>query len=275
MTAVLAPLAILLAAFWDAWRWCAERAAAEPEDMAPLAAGAALLLILGARRAAQGYALQRPPLAPLTVMLLLYAAASLTAPPLLRAMIASTATLYCLHRMIWPAAPSVSFWGVTLLAAPILPSLQFYLGYPMRIVSASLTVGLLQLQGLPVSRQGVLLVWRDQLLQFDAPCSGVRMLWTGLLFTLAVCLIHRFRPSLVAAAMAISLAMTLLGNALRAASLFYLETAPFAERLAAFDPSIGRWGHEAAGLAAFAMTMAATLMILNRLAAWDRNAVTS
>jgi exosortase/archaeosortase family protein len=269
---VFAPLAVLLAAFWDAWRRCIGRALADPESMGPLAAVALILLVLGGRRLARGQPLRTPPLALLTALLLLYMAACAWGPPLTRTMIAATATLYCLHRMIWPEAPSPAFWGAALLAAPVLPSLQFYLGYPMRAASAALTVAMLQLQGLPAERRGVMLIWGERMLQFDAPCSGVRMLWTGLLFTLAVCLLYRFRPALVVAAVVASLAMTVLGNALRAASLFYLETGPQAKRLAAFDPSFGGWAHEAAGLVAAGLTLGATFLILNGMAAWNRGA---
>ena len=43
--------------------------------------------------------------------------------------------------------PPLAFWGLVALSLPVLPSLQFVLGYPMRIVSATLTVGLLQPAG--------------------------------------------------------------------------------------------------------------------------------
>jgi hypothetical protein len=84
----------------------------------------------------------------------------------------------------------VAFWGLIALALPVLPSLQFTLGYPMRVISATLAVGLLQAQGLMVARQGTFLLWRDEMVQFDAPCSGVSMLWASLLLTLMGCVVR-------------------------------------------------------------------------------------
>jgi hypothetical protein len=43
------------------------------------------------------------------------------------------------------------------------------LALPPRLVSAALTVALLQAQGLVIDRQGIFLVWRDEMIQFDAP----------------------------------------------------------------------------------------------------------
>src|ERR1700738_5023470 len=83
---------------------------------------------------------------------------------------------------------------ITALALPVLPSLQFTLGYPMRIISAALAVPLLRAHGLDVARQGTFLLWRDEMIQFDAPCSGVNMLWAGLLLTPVGCVLLRLHP---------------------------------------------------------------------------------
>src|SRR5262249_56914005 len=103
--------------------------------------------------------------------------------------------------------PPVAFWGLVALALPVLPSLQFTLGYPMRVVSATLSVGLLQAHGLMVARQGTFLVWRGELIQFDAPCSGVNMLWAGLLLTLMGCVLLHFGAIKVIVAVPLSLVL--------------------------------------------------------------------
>ena len=125
------------------------------------------------------------------------------------------------------------------------------------LVSAALTVVLLRAQGLDVARQGTFLVWRSEMLQFDAPCSGVNMLWAGLLVALMGALalnLGRVRTALVVAA---SIALTLAGNVLRATSLFFVETGRIA--------SLPSWGHEAVGIAAFLMAAAGLLWTLHRL----------
>ncbi|WP_034923523.1 archaeosortase/exosortase family protein, partial [Candidatus Accumulibacter vicinus] len=58
-------------------------------------------------------------------------------------------------------------------------SLQFYGGYPLRVLAGSLAVALLQLNGLAVERAGAVLLWDGRQIAIDAPCSGLRMLWAG------------------------------------------------------------------------------------------------
>jgi exosortase/archaeosortase family protein len=137
------------------------------------------------------------------------------------------------------------------------PSLQFVLGYPMRIVCAALSVGLLQAHGLAVERQGTFLVWQDELIQFDAPCSGVNMLWAGLLLTLMGCVLFRFNALKVMIAVALSLVLAIACNVLRATSLFYVE--------AGLLPQAQPWWHEGIGIAAFTVSAVATLWLLTRL----------
>jgi exosortase/archaeosortase family protein len=131
------------------------------------------------------------------------------------------------------------------------------LGYPMRLVSAALTVGLLQAHGLSVARQGTFLVWRDELIQFDAPCSGVSMLWAGLLLTLMGCVLFRFGVIKVMIAVTLSLVLAITCNVLRATSLFYVE--------AGLLPQAQAWWHEGIGIAAFTLSAAVTLWLLMRL----------
>src|SRR5262249_8945245 len=148
-----------------------------------------LLGVLGAARRTQRAALRSLPLMPVAVLLMAYALSFFALPPIARAAIAIAPTLFCLHVAAFTEPPPVGFWGLVALGLPVRPSLQFTLGYPMRVVCAALSVGLLQAHGLAVERQGTFLVWRGEMIQFDAPCSGVNMLWAGLLLTLMGCVL--------------------------------------------------------------------------------------
>src|SRR5262245_56142317 len=90
------------------------------------------------------------PLFPFAFLLAAFAASYAVLPPIARAAIAIAATLYCAHVAAFKERPPVAFWGLMALALPVVPSLQFMLGYPMRLVSAALTVALLQAHGLSV-----------------------------------------------------------------------------------------------------------------------------
>jgi exosortase/archaeosortase family protein len=250
----LAILAITIAATWDAWVWYCRRVAAAPEEAAALA----LLVGLPAALAIPRLARRRPdidvPLLPMALLLAAYAAGQSFVPPIIRSAIAVAAVLLPLYVAAFRERPPAAFWGLAMLAMPVLPSLQFTLGYPMRVISASLTSALLAMQGLDVSRQGTFLVWRGEIVQFDAPCSGVNMLWAGLLLTLVACLLFRLCVVRVAAAVMLSVAITLAANVLRAASLFYVE--------AGLIEQAPPWWHEGVGVVAFAMSAAVTLWMV-------------
>src|SRR5262245_43248095 len=254
--------ALVLAATWDAWRWYALRVWDSPEEAASLVLTIVFLGALGvARRRNEAMPL---PLVPIAFLLAAFAASHAFLPPIARTAVAVATTLYCCHLAAFKERPPAAFWGLVALALPVVPSLQFTLGYPMRLVSAALTVGLLQAHGLAVTRQGTFLLWRDELIQFDAPCSGVSVLWAGLLLTLMGCVLLRFGIIKVMLAVVFSLVLAIACNVLRATSLFYVE--------AGLIPHAQAWWHEGIGIAAFALSAAITLWLLTRLR--GREAVT-
>jgi exosortase/archaeosortase family protein len=93
------------------------------------------------------------------------------------------------------------------------------------------------------------------LVQIDAPCSGVRMLWAGLF--LAAIVSWRLRAAAAAACLAAAVAAVVLANALRSAALFLPEAGLL--RVPAF-------AHEAVGLVAFALAAALVAVVARRLA---------
>jgi len=247
--------ALVVAATWDAWHWYVQRVWESPEESASLVLTVVFLGALGvARRRNEAMPL---PLVPIAFLLAAFAASHAFLPPIARTAVAVATTLYCCHLAAFKERPPVAFWGLVALALPVVPSLQFMLGYPMRLVSAALTVGLLQAHGLSVARQGTFLLWRDELIQFDAPCSGVNMLWAGLLLTLMGCVLFRFGVIKVMIAVALSLVLAIACNVLRATSLFYVE--------AGLLPHAQAWWHEGIGIAAFTLSAAVTLWLLTRL----------
>lgn len=249
--------ALVAAATWDAWRWYLARVSAAPEEAAALALTVAFLGMVGVARLSRSASPRPLPLVPVALLLAAYAASYALLPPIVRAAIAISATLYCFHLAAFRERPPIAFWGLVALALPVLPSLQFTLGYPMRVVSAALTVGLLQAHGLMVARQGTFLVWRDEMVQFDAPCSGVNMLWAGLLLALMGCVLLRLGALKVMIAVILSVALAIACNVLRASSLFYIESG--------FVPQAPGWWHDGTGVAAFMLSAAVTLWLLGRL----------
>lgn len=249
--------AIVAVATWDAWRWYFSRISDTPEEAAALVLTVAFLGLVGIARRSRPAAISSLPTLAVAALLAFFAAAHSVLPPIILAAIAVSLTLFCLHVAMFKEQPPVAFWGLVSLALPVLPSLQFTLGYPMRVVSAALTAMLLQAHGLAVTRQGTFLLWRDEAIQFDAPCSGVNMLWAGLLLTLMGGVLFRFGTLRMLLALAGAVIVVVIGNVLRASSLFYVETGLL--------PQAPAWWHDAIGLFAFAMSAVTILWVLTRL----------
>jgi exosortase/archaeosortase family protein len=241
----------LLCAGWPVLRWYALRlgdGSDEPHGLAALAAA----LIFAPWRA------WREPLPPrrhatLAALLLVYCAAFPFAPPLARAL------LFVVPFGVAAAPGGFAFaWSALLaLSLPLIATLQFYLGYPLRALTAALAAPLLALGGLRVESSGTTLAWAGERVIVDTPCSGLRMLWTGLV--LAAVLACRLR--LDARATLILFRQTALAvfvaNTLRAAFVFCLETGLWP------DPP---WAHEAVGLALFAAVALGVISLAERRA---------
>lgn len=237
-------LPMMLAAFWDAWRLLGGRYG-DGSSAVPLLAMIVALAVPVARQVRVGAQPELPPPL-LCAMLAAYAIAALFAPALVQIGVAVASVLVLVARASGRRLPSAPLAALGLLVLPVLPSLDFALAYPMRVVCAGLTATLLRLNGIAVGVDGVALRWGGEMLLFDAACSGVRMLWAALFLVSAIALAAGFGPWRYAKGIAVALAVTIAGNALRAASLFYVENG-FVEGLR------GPVVHEAVGVAAFAL----------------------
>lgn len=253
-----AVISIVAASTWSSWFWYAQRISATPEEGLALLLTALLVTGTGLAKHARQETL---PLGPIAALLALYALTTVTLPPIFPAAFSAVLVLGLLYRVLHGASPPVAFYGLVALSLPVVPSLQFVLGYPMRLVSASATVALLELQGLAVAREGTYLVWAGERIQFDAPCSGVNMLWAGLTLTLMACTLWRSRLAMTAIALLLTVISTIAANVLRATSLFYVEAGVF--KISA--PGL----HEGIGIIAFVISALAMLFVLQRLRTWE------
>lgn len=247
-------LAALALACWPVWRWYAVRVTESADEMWGLLALLTAVLFI-ARQRLRG-AVTSPNLTLPACLLVVYAVTYHFFPPLLRAVIAFT-TIGCLF-----GAPcekgnfQFGLLGLLYLALPVIPSLQFYGGYPLRVTIASVSAPLLRLGGLAVFQDGTCLQWGSQLIWIDAPCSGIRMLWAGLYLACTLACLYELRwPQTLLALCAAGL-MIMVGNIFRALALFYLE-AGLVEAPA--------WAHSYVGLFAFAVIALGIAAALRRL----------
>ncbi|MEO7241273.1 MAG: exosortase Q [Variovorax sp.] len=236
------------------WRWMARRANDGSDDPLGILALVALAVFVWQQRAALRVA---PRLGWLSLALAGSVGATLlrgsaaggsasllgAAPPLVVGLIAVLAVACALLAFLPRQMAATPILGLAVLALPLLSSLQFYAGYPLRLVTAEASRWLLA-PAFEVVREGSSLVIDGRLVIVDAPCSGVQMAWLGY-FT--ACVVAAFcRPLGVALRDATFLArlplvgaLVLAGNIVRNSALVGCEGA---------GAPLAPWAHQALGL---------------------------
>ena len=132
--------------------------------------------------------------------------------------------------------------GLAVLALPLLSSLQFYAGYPLRVVTAEASRWLLA-PGFDVAREGTSLMVDGRLVIVDAPCSGVQMVWLGYFTACAVALWARRSDKAFLRRLPMVGVLVLAGNVVRNSVLIAFEGAGHA---------LAPWAHNALGLVVLA-----------------------
>ena len=214
-------LAGLLAAFWPVWIWFARGVADQSNDYTSVLATATAMLVLVRTSCVRppSFALALPAAAMvLYIAAVVYGAATAIGAAFACLALAALASAYRLGKRC-----DLAFAALCMLALPLAATLQFYLGYPLRVVAGVLTAALLKMNGLAVLREGASLVWDGRVIAIDAPCSGVRMLWTGCYLACALCALLGMGAGRTCAALVGAIGVVVMANALRAASLFYME----------------------------------------------------
>lgn len=237
-------LSALFVALWPHWIYVARRlvdGSDEPWGVLAWLTVVALLL--------RDHALLAQPtrsaLVASAMLAIVAAAAQLVLPDLAAAALAMLALgLYLVHALRRPATPLIV---LLLLALPIIASLQFYLGFPLRVLAAHASAWMLWVGGLDATAAGASIVYDGTTVLIDAPCAGIGMLWLG---SYAAALLSYLqgadaRKSLVNGVVAALL--VLLANIVRNTILFFPEAG-----LANWPA----WSHEAVGLAAFMAAIA-------------------
>lgn len=251
-----APFVLLSAACWPVLIWYGRGSfdgSNEPWGLLALATAALLLW-----RVTPATPLNRPFALP-AACLLLYSLATLVALPVsLRAIVAALAMAALGSACRLGRRLDLPLLALALLALPLTATLQFYAGYPLRLLAGGLAVVLLQANGLAVVLDGAVFLWDGRQIAIDAPCSGIRMLWAGGYLIAAAAALFRFNSRQSLLAVGLTLAVVVAANAIRAAALFYLETGLL---------PLPAWTHEAAGMSVF---IAAGLIIVHGLVRIDR-----
>ncbi|AEG91115.1 exosortase Q [Ramlibacter tataouinensis] len=255
-------LALLAAALWPTWWWMGRRLADGSDDPLGLLALAALAVLAWRSR----HRLRAAPrlgwlLAALGCVLLATAGQGLL-PPLALALASLLGLAAGLAAFLPPGTPRAPVTGLAVLSLPLLASLQFYAGYPLRVLTAEASRWLLGLV-FRVEREGATLWVEGRRVIVDAPCSGVQMVWFGY-FTacVAALLLARGDRAFLTRLPAVG-ALVLAGNVLRNTLLVAAEGA---------GRPLPGWAHEVAGLAVLAAVCAGVGWVMSRPEATRRPA---
>ncbi|MBH1965630.1 MAG: exosortase Q [Comamonadaceae bacterium] len=234
-------IALQTVALWPTWRWMATRVSDGSDDPLGLLAIAAIAVLVWSVR---GQLRSAPRLSWMAVAVVgTLAATSMrgAVTPLATSLLAVvswacglTAFLPSVRRgamhasngVLWPAprhaVATVPVLGLAVLALPLIASLQFYAGYPLRVLTAEASRWLLAV-GFAVQREGSSLLVNGHLVIVDAPCSGVQMAWAGYFTACAVALFKGQDNRGFALRLPLVGLTVLAGNVLRNTALVALE----------------------------------------------------
>ena len=237
------PLLVALAA-WPSAAWAVRRLLDDSDDPLGIVALGALMMALWHAR---GRFARAPRLGTMAIAAMLVVVANVPSaalPDLVRALLASLAIVFSLAAIAEPDEPIAPYAGLAILALPLLSSLQFYAGFPLRVVTAEASSWLLMSMGSQVERVGSALTVDGHLVLVDAPCSGVQMAWVGYFTACVVAWMFRVSNRAFIARLPLVSATVLAGNIVRNTVLVAAD----ADGVAMTDAM-----HAAIGLAAFAV----------------------
>jgi len=251
MKRLLLILGLQVIAFWDVWRWYVSRAVYSwDQPWGVIALVAAIVFLLASRK--PWPQTDRSLLLP-TLLVIFYVATYMSFGPLARATVAFTALAVTMSSLRFGKSFHPGLFGLLYLSLPALPTLQFFGGYPLRVVVAELTAPVLRLTGFAVIPEGTCLNWAGRMIWIDAPCSGIKMMWVGLFLTFVVLCLYELPMLKTLLLLPLGGVVIMLTNVFRAVALFYIEAGVLN------TPS---WGHEYAGVIAFVWEAAGIIALV-------------
>lgn len=276
----IAPVLLVGISFWPVWIWFVERFSDKSDEPLGLLALVTFLVIYYLRSRAVGErtngnetsviaqdarnslssfqaSTTGTSLKITSALLVLFILAQNQLPALVKAVFAVTCLVLAVKASIGRGKLCFGDWCLIYLSLPLVASFNFYAGYPLRLLSAKITTFVLNTLGMPVSQEGTLLSFHGSLVQIDAPCSGIKMMWLAL-YLMALFLsyfkVGTLRSILL---MATAVLAAVLTNTFRVILLFLVEM-----HLIAVPPGNDEFVHQAIGLATFSLlTLAVGLAV--------------
>lgn len=176
-------------------------------------------------------------------ILVVYAATVIILPQLPPMLRGAPALLTLAFYYGWYQRPG--WLALLTLSLPVVASMQFYLGYPMRLISAEITRWLLSPWVDGLVREGTNLSAFGKVVGVDPPCSGIRMLWVGFVLANIITSVTRMTWPRMILFNFITLGLIILCNSLRSTLLYAPESGLF---------DIPDWAHEGTGILCYLAT---------------------
>ncbi|MBD9680177.1 exosortase Q [Pseudomonas sp. PDM18] len=244
-------------AAWPSWLWAARRLGDGSDDPLGIIALAALGLLLWRDRSSLRAQPRLRWLGVAALLLIVGALFQSILPPLLRGLLSVLALLLVILSLRAPGQPWLAWLGLGVLSLPLLSSLQFFVGYPLRVVTAEVSAWLLRLGSWTVERQGSSLLVDGQWVMVDAPCSGIQMAWVGYFTACSLAAWQRLPDRSLLRRLPLVGLLVLGGNILRNTLLVWGESG------ASGFPG---WAHEAIGLLVFVGVCGMIFRVIGRRA---------
>lgn len=233
-------MSVHLLAFWQVWEWFGRRLLDHSDEpWGVLGLGIAGWLFIRSEKVENEGPMRLGLPATMTVVC---AVAYPFSPPMLRAALALTAIGLAVSRL-WHRKLTTGVWALLMMSLPVIPTVQFYGGYPLRWLTAAMAAMLLQLGGFGVVQEGAALAWNGYLVSVDTPCSGVRMLWTGLVVGFSLAAGMQFGVVRTICVGLTAGGLVIVGNVMRSSALFYTEVGLLV---------LPAWSHAGVGMVVFA-----------------------
>ncbi len=240
-------LALLAVALWPTWWWMGQRMVDGSDDPLGLLALAALGGLLWQHRrhlrAAPRLGFQAAALAGAVLTTALHR----QLPDLVVALIGLLSVAAGFIAFLPARVATAPVLGLSVLSLPLLASLQFYAGFPLRVITAEASRWFLSIAH-TVERTGSSLLVDGQLIIVDAPCSGVQMAWLGYFTACAAAMATQRSNRVFLLRLPVVGVLVLLGNVVRNTVLVAAQSSGI---------HLSNMAHQAVGLAVLGLVCCA------------------
>lgn len=236
--------------FWNAWYWYVSRMLDGSDE--PLGILALITLIFFIGKVDLNKLVTKNQVNIFIIILLTYILTYRITPDMIHSIFAVISLGYTFYISKEKISPAII--GLFFMTLPVIASMQFYLGYPLRSLNSYMMVILLRLNGFYVSQDGTCLNFNKNLICVDAPCSGINMLWFSSYFALFICCLYKLNLHKTIKVSLISFISIIIANIMRSTSLFYTESGVL--KLPAFV-------HQGVGILTFILSISIVIIYVN------------